>query len=363
MKLLGGTEEGSTGQKLLFGLLGFGIILLVWVMLTSGSDPIMKPVALPSPWRVLLAFPKLLYENNLIQNVGFSIGINLSGYLEAILITIPIGFIIGLIKYTRWGFQRQIDALRYVPLTALTILFIIWFGIGTEMKVHFLAFGIIIYLLPVMIQRIDEVDDVYLKTVHTLGATDWQLLKTVYFPSVVSRLSDDIRVLTAISWTYIIVAESTNSNQGGIGAAIYSIGLRQVQSDKLYALLIIIMLIGVIQDKIFVRLDKQLFPFKYQAKDAIKSAKLEKKGLLSMVTDYVIVALGWISLGIYFVLLVQEFVPVFGDFKPLSFVFGDSVSIIHVIFFLIVGFKAWKWYQERTDIVALQSIKLNPSGK
>ena len=115
MKLLGGTEEGSTGQKLLFGLLGFGIILLVWVMLTSGSDPIMKPVALPSPWRVLQAFPKLLYENNLIQNVGFSIGINLSGYLEAILITIPIGFIIGLIKYTRWGFQRQIDALRYVP--------------------------------------------------------------------------------------------------------------------------------------------------------------------------------------------------------------------------------------------------------
>lgn len=363
MKLFGGTEEGSTGQRLFFGLLGFGIILLVWVMLTSGSDPIMKPVALPSPWRVLQAFPKLLYENNLIQNMGFSIGINLSGYLEAILITIPIGFIIGLIKYTRWGFQREIDALRYVPLTALTMLFIIWFGIGTEMKVHFLAFGIIIYLLPVMIQRIDEVDDVYLKTVHTLGATDWQLLKTVYFPSVVSRLSDDIRVLTAISWTYIIVAEMTNSNQGGIGAAIYSIGLRQVQSDKLYALLIIIMLIGVIQDKIFVRLDKQLFPFKYQAKDAIKSAKLEKIGLLSMVTDYVLVALGWISLGIYFVLLIQEFVPVFGNFKPLSFVFGDSVSVIHVIFFLIIGFKAWKWYQDHSDRVALQSIKINPSAK
>ncbi|MBK8832116.1 MAG: hypothetical protein IPN60_14930 [Saprospiraceae bacterium] len=162
-------------------------------------------------------------------------------------------------------------------------------------------------------------------------------------------MSDDIRVLTAISWTYIIVAELTNSNQGGIGAAIYSIGLRQVQSDKLYALLIITMLIGVIQDKIFVRLDKQLFPFKYQAKDAIKSAKLEKKGLVCIVLDYIFLALGWISLGIYFVLLVQEFVPVFGDFKPLSFVFGDSVSIIHVIFFLIVGFKGWNWYKERSD--------------
>jgi ABC-type nitrate/sulfonate/bicarbonate transport system permease component len=363
MKLLGGSDEGTVGQKFIFGLLGLGLVLLLWIIMTSGSDPIMKPVALPSPLRVLQAFPKLLYENNLIQNIGFSIGINLSGYLEAILITIPIGFIIGLIKYARWGFQRQIDALRYVPLTALTLLFIIWFGIETGMKVHFLAFGIIIYLLPVMIQRIDEVDDVYLKTVHTLGATDWQVLKTVYFPNVVSRLSDDIRVLTAISWTYIIVAESINSNQGGIGTIIYSVGQRQVQSDKLFALLFTIMIIGVIQDKIFVALDKQLFPHKYQAKDAIKSARLEKKGLFSMITDYVFFALGWISLGIYFVLLVQEFVPVFGDFKPLSFVFGDSVRVIHVIFFLIVGFKAWKWYQGYSDRVALQSIKLNPSAK
>lgn len=363
MKLLGGHEEGTTSQRVFFGVVGFGIILFVWILLTSGSDPIMKPVALPSPLRVLQAFPTLFYENNLIQNIGFSVGINLSGYLEAILITLPIGFIIGLIKYTRWGFQRLVDALRYIPLTAVTILFIIWFGIDTNMKVHFLAFGIIIYMLPVMIQRIDEVDDVYLKTAHTLGATDWQILKTIYFPSVVSRLSDDIRVLTAISWTYIIVVETINSNQGGIGTAIYSIGQRQVQSDKLFALLFTIMIIGVIQDKVFVWLDKQLFPFKYQAKDAIKSARLERKGLFLMISDYVLYALGWISLGIYFILLVQEFVPIFGDFKPLSFVFGDSVRVIHIIFLLIVGFKAWKWYQDYSDRIALQSVNLNSAAK
>src|SRR5690606_19557799 len=147
------------------------------------------------------------------------------------------------IKYFRWGFQRQIDVLRYIPLTALTGLFILWFGIYTEMKVHFLAFGIILYLLPVMIQRIDEVDDVYLKTVHTLGASDWQILRTVYFPSVLSRLSDDIRVLTAISWTYIIVAESINSTEGGLGALIYNVGQIRVRMDKVFALLIIIMAI------------------------------------------------------------------------------------------------------------------------
>jgi len=338
-----------------------GLILIAWIAVTSGADPIMRPVELPTPLKVLQAFPKLFYENNLIQNIGFSIGINLSGYLEAILITIPIGFIIGLIKYARWGFQRQVDALRYVPLTALTLLFIIWFGIDTDMKVHFLAFGIIIYMLPVMIQRIDEVDDVYLKTVHTLGATDWQVLNTVYFPSVVSRLSDDIRVLTAISWTYIIVVETINSNQGGIGSAIYSVGQRQVQSDRLYALLFIIMLIGVIQDKIFVMLDKQLFPFKYQAKEALRSSKIDEPGLISVIFDYVVFALGWIALGIYVLFAIQEFMPFMGDFKPLRYVFGDSVNVVHVIFILIILFKAWKWYHVRSDMVALQMVSAKSS--
>lgn len=362
MKLLGGSEDGTTTQKLIFGLLGLGLVLALWIFLTAGAQPVLSPVALPSPLKVLKAFPQLLYENNLIQNVGFSIGINLSGYLEAILITIPVGFIIGLIKYARWGFQRQVDALRYIPLTAVTLLFIIWFGIETDMKVHFLAFGIIIYMLPVMIQRIDEVDDIYLKTVHTLGATDWQVLKTVYFPSVVSRLSDDIRVLTAISWTYIIVVESINSNQGGIGTAIYSVGQRQVRSDKLFALLIIIMLIGVVQDKIFVRLDKQLFPHKYQAKESIKSSKIDQKGLGGVITDYVVSALGWIALGVYFLLVLQEFVPLMGDFKPLSFVFGDSVGVIEVIFGLIVFFKAWKWYEVRSDQLAMQVVTSKATG-
>jgi NitT/TauT family transport system permease protein len=362
MKLLGGMEESTTAQKVIFGIAGICLVLIVWIALTSGADPVLRPVVLPSPMSVLLAFPELFTENNLVQNIGFSLGLNLSGYLEAILITIPIGFFIGLIKFARLGFQRQIDALRYIPLTAVTLLFIVWFGIDTDMKIHFLAFGIIIYMLPVMIQRIDEVDDVYLKTVHTLGATDWQVLKTVYFPSVVSRLSDDLRVLTAISWTYIIVAEGINSNQGGIGTLIYNVGQRQVRSDKIFALLIIIMLIGVIQDKIFVRLDKELFPHKYQAKESIRTSKIERKGLISVILEYVFVAIGWIALGFYFIFMVQEFIPFLGDFKPLSYVFGDSVRVVHIIFFMIVLFKGWKWYQRRDDMAAMQKVTAKATG-
>lgn len=357
MRFIGGVDEGSVSRKLLFGLCGLLFVIVIWIGLTAGADPIMKPSSLPSPTRVLQAFPALITENNLIRNMCFSIGINLSGYLEAILITLPIGFLIGLIKYFRWGFQRQIDALRYIPLTALTGLFILWFGIYTEMKVHFLAFGIILYLLPVMIQRIDEVDDVYLKTVHTLGASDWQILRTVYFPSVLSRLSDDIRVLTAISWTYIIVAESINSTEGGLGALIYNVGQIRVRMDKVFALLIIIMAIGVIQDRVFVRLDRILFPHKYQARENARSSRILEKGIWSDILEFGIRALAWVAFGVYLLLVVQEFFPFVEGLQPLSYLFGDSVIAIHFIFFLIVAYNVYKWYDRRIDRMALEKAR------
>ena len=152
------------------------------------------------------------------------------------------------------------------------------------MKVHFLAFGIFIYLLPVIVQRIDDVSSVYLKTVYTLGASNWQTIKSVYLPYVTSKAIDDVRVLTAISWTYIIVAEMLG-NEGGIGSLIWRIGQRQGRMDKVYVLLILIILIGVCQDKIFKMLDRHFFPHKYQVKPNYGEAK--KTSALQVMLSFV----------------------------------------------------------------------------
>jgi len=234
---------------------------------------------LPTPLSVVKSFSSLIGQDELIPNAMKSIWLNIQGYVWAVLIAIPLGFLIGLFPIFRGLFSRQVDAMRYLPLTALTGLFIIWFGIEDTMKVAFLAFGIIVYLLPVVVQRIYEVSDVYLKTVFTLGATDWHTIRTVYLPSVMTQLMDDIRVLTAISWTYIIIAELVN-RAGGIGSLIY-IKARQGQVPKVFAILIIIILIGLIQDMIFVFISKRLFPHKHY-KSFFAGLKESRFGVLSL---------------------------------------------------------------------------------
>ncbi len=220
---------------------------------------------LPSPVEVVTSFKELFQKDRLVENTLFSLILNLSGYLIALIIAIPLGFLIGLFPFFRALFSRNVDALRFVPLTAVTGLFMAWFGISITMKVAFLAFGIFVYLLPVVVQRIDEVEKVYVQTAYTLGASSWQQIVTVFIPAVISRISDDIRVLVAISWTYIIVAEMVNASEGGIGALAYK-SARQSQIDKVFAILLVIILIGFIQDKVFKLLDRLFFPHKYQVK-------------------------------------------------------------------------------------------------
>ena len=147
-------------------------------------------------------------------------------------------------------------------MTALIGCFIAWFGIYENMKVQFLAVSIIVYLLPVVVQRIQEVSETYVQTVHTLSTSRLHIITKVFIPDVLSKVFDDIRVLVAISWTYIIVAEGVN-NSGGVGAMCYIAG-RQSRFDKVFAILLVIILVGYVQDKLFMYFDKLFFPFKYE---------------------------------------------------------------------------------------------------
>ncbi len=355
----------NRSQSLILGLVGFIILIIVWWLVAEmlsikrpiiegfdnrlessiGKDPEVHQRYLdsiakvdstnfanatefekvyplfPTPLQVVQSFPELIQKDELVQQTGRSLWLNIQGYFWAIFIAVPLGFLIGLFPLFKGLFSKQVDAMRFLPLTALTGLFIIWFGIEDQMKIAFLAFGILVYLLPVVSQRVAEVEDVYLKTVFTLGATDWQTIKTVYFPSVMSRLMDDIRVLTAISWTYIIIAELLN-RQGGIGSLMY-IKARQGQIEKVFAGLIVIIIIGFLQDRIFQFIDKRIFPHKYLntqptgLKESQSGILLVLGGVLfALLLNVILPNAGWIMTSLLPVILIGGILFVaYGEFK------------------------------------------------
>src|ERR1044072_8842684 len=241
-------------------LAGWLIILVIWFLITNFG--LINTHVLPTPQKTLSALGELKRDDNLWKNILFSVRINLIGYLKCIVGAIAFGFAIGLNPTLRKMFSHQINALRFVPITAMMGIFIAISGLTLATKINFLAFGIWVYLVPVVVQRIDEVSATHLQMMKTLGASAWQTLIHVQWRSVIARLSDEIRILVGISWTYIIVAELAGI-QGGLGSLIF-LGERQSNVGKVYAVIFIIVAIGIIQDVLFRLLDRLLFKFKYQ---------------------------------------------------------------------------------------------------
>jgi NitT/TauT family transport system permease protein len=238
---------------------GWIVLLTLWYLVTALG--LINSHILPSPLKTWNAFIHMAQDDDLVGNMLFSLKINFAGYIESILFALPVGFALGLSETGKKMFSQQIDSLRFIPITALGGIFIALSGLTIWTKIHFLAFGIWVYLVPVIVQRISEVNPVHLQMMQTLGASKWQTFRYVQWRSVISRLSDDIRILVGISWTYIIVAELKNV-QGGLGSLIAASD-RQSNIGMAYAVILIIIVIGIVQDRIFKFIDWLLFRFKY----------------------------------------------------------------------------------------------------
>lgn len=238
---------------------GWLILALIWTLVSYFE--LINPHVLPSPKNILVSFVDMVKNDDLFTNILFSLKINFMGYGESIVLALPVGFLLGLFKTNRQMFSQPIDSLRFIPITALGGIFIAISGLGLMTKVHFLAFGIWVYLVPVIVQRIDEIPTTQRQMMQTLGATKWQNFFHLEWKSVISRLSDDIRILVGISWTYIIVAELKNV-EGGLGSLIF-LGERQGNVGKVYVAIMIIVIIGILQDKFFKFLDKIIFKHKH----------------------------------------------------------------------------------------------------
>jgi NitT/TauT family transport system permease protein len=254
--------RGSVSKRTAFLLQVGGVLFLLLLWQTICWTGWVTPYLLPPPLKVLQAYPVLHWKFALIRNLGYSCYLNGMGYLEAVVVCLPLGFLIGMLPVINGMFSKQVDAIRYLPLTALTGLFMVWFGIDDMMKIQFLAVGIMVYLLPVVVMRVRETPTIYQQTAFTLGASKWKMFTTVFFPYVLSKVVLDIKVLVAISWTYVIIAEMQHDT-GGIGALSYSTA-RQGQIDMTFALLFVILGVGFIQDKLFLGLDWMLNPHKYE---------------------------------------------------------------------------------------------------
>ncbi len=257
----------TTGR--LLGVVSLGVVLGVWCVVSylqvtrNGEREALVPSAfLPAPHEVVKSFVFLLLDPNvnLFSAIGVSILRILKAFALTVLVAFPLGVAMGAFEPINRVFDPIVAPLRYLPITAFIPLMILWFGIDEAQKIVFLFLGTVVYLLPAIVDAIRAVPEELVQTAYTLGASRAQVIRTVLIPAALPQIFDGFRVINAIAWTYIILAEGTNS-RNGIG---YILGLAasHLKTEWNFAGLIVVGLIGILTDVAIRGLNSLLFSWR-----------------------------------------------------------------------------------------------------
>jgi NitT/TauT family transport system permease protein len=222
------------------------VLLGAWCALTLGKTPIVGELFLPSPVRVVQVTLRTLFDGSLIDAiVASATRIGLS-FAAAAAVALPLGVFMGAYDPIHRFLEPIMAPLRYMPISAFIPLLILWFGIDEGQKVAFLFLGVFVYLLPVVVSAIRAVPEELVQTALTLGATRAQVIRTVLIPAALPDIFDSFRVMNAISWTYVILAEFVNARRG-LGYMIALAG-NHLKTAEVFSGILVIGLIGLATD-------------------------------------------------------------------------------------------------------------------
>lgn len=221
--------------------------LIVWAFVSSLG--IVEPLFLPSPVEVLQAIGRLWSTDVLQKDITYSIFRVFSGFALAVIISVPLGVLMGTFASIRAMMEPAIAILRYMPAPAFIPLLILYFGLGEIPKILLIFIGTLFFNTLMIMDAVKFVPKELIETTYTLGGNRKQVLLQVILPHVLPGILDASRVNMAASWNLVIVAELVAATEG-LGRRI-SVAQRFLRTDEIFAGLLVIGLIGLTIDLLF----------------------------------------------------------------------------------------------------------------
>ncbi len=239
-------------------ILSLMIILGAWAILSYGK--VVKPdFFLPNPTQVFTTAWRMLQTGELIEDAQASVLAIFIGWAIAALVAIPVGILMGSYKIFEAFLEPTVDFVRYLPVSALIPLLILYFGYGFEEKLAVVFIGTFFQLVLIVADVTTHVTKDLLDSAYTLGASRWRVLTMVLIPATLPGVMDALRISLGWAWTYLVVAELVGAVHG-LGAMIMD-SERGLRTDRIFVGLVTIGLLGFSSDFIFKWLHRRLLPW------------------------------------------------------------------------------------------------------
>ena len=200
------------------------------------------------------------------NNLWFATWVTLKNTFFGFVTGVSSGFVLGLIlgRSDRLSaiFQPFITAVNSIPRIALAPIIVLAFGIGDSSKIVTSWIVVVFLVFYNTFAGARSVDEGFINAARLLGASEWQITRTVVIPSTMAWVFASLTPAISFALIGVIVGEFIGAEHG-IGRLIIESEARGEASGMMVAV-IILMIVGVILSALIWRLQVYLLRWQQQ---------------------------------------------------------------------------------------------------
>ncbi|MFI6048292.1 ABC transporter permease [Nocardia sp. NPDC051321] len=201
------------GRPIPFGAaIGPTLLILAWAL--GSASGTLDSETLPAPWTVAATAGDLISDGRLQSNLLTSVQRAGIGLTIGVLIGLVLALVAGLSRIGEALVDGPIQIKRAIPTLALIPLFIVWFGIGEEMKLVVITTSVAIPIYLNTHAYLRSVDSRYVELAQTVGLSRWGFIRRIALPGALPGFFTGLRLAVTIAWLALVVVEQVNATSG-----------------------------------------------------------------------------------------------------------------------------------------------------
>lgn len=228
-------------------LIGPLALLALWGAITGLG--LVRPIFLPTPWRVLSTLGALLTDGPLWDDAGATLYRTSIAFLIAATVGVIVGVPLGIWARLYESVEVVFDFFRSMPSPALIPLAMLLFGLGDLSRIAVAAFTCSLINAIQTAYAVRAIPRYRVLGARLAGAKGVFLFARVLMPSVLPGLVAGWRITLSLSLIIVVVSEMFIGTRTGLGMRIYDFHL-MFRSAEMYASVLVVGLIGYALNKI-----------------------------------------------------------------------------------------------------------------
>ncbi|WP_306232442.1 ABC transporter permease [Agrococcus beijingensis] len=233
-------------------LLGLPVILVAaWWFASAGSTNFLNPplaTIIDQFWPTWFG-GETFGDSRFVQDVLPSLGRILIGFLIAVVFGVVLGILIGSFRPLRDALEPALEFFRAVPPPVLVPIFMLFLGIGDQMKVVVIAIGCLWPILLNTVEGVRGIDPVLKDTAHSYRYTRLGRLFRLTLPGASPQIVTGARQALSIGIILMVISEMFAASEG-LGFSIVQFQ-RSFAIPQMWGGIILLGVLGVLLALIF----------------------------------------------------------------------------------------------------------------